>query len=285
MFENILIPVSSEFYEKEVLERSIFLAEKFKSTINLVYIIEEKTLDQTDKLTHDYRTYFERSETKKEIIRKHIHTADNIIFEDAKFFFKDRDIPLEEKIIEGEFSKVVKSETNKKIYDLILMGFEKECILNYRLFDEVNMPIWVESGSKSNFILAVCSNLAPNRKVPLISIELAKSLGWELHMLYVVDTEDSVEVDGTGRRSNRKTEKELVFRGENFIEQMRKKGINVSLVKGSLEKETVKAADALKAGLVIIGREQKKKGVLGLPTKSVKRKMAEKCKYSILFIN
>ena len=107
MFKNILVPVSSEFYSKEVLDRSIFLAEKFKSTINLVYIIEEKTLNQTDKLTHDYRTHFERSETKKEIIRKHIHTADNIIFKDAKFFFKNRGIRLEEKIIEESSWKAV----------------------------------------------------------------------------------------------------------------------------------------------------------------------------------
>ena len=40
MFKNILIPISSEFYTKDVLKRSIFLAEKFKSIINLIYIIE-----------------------------------------------------------------------------------------------------------------------------------------------------------------------------------------------------------------------------------------------------
>jgi len=45
MFKNILIPISSEFYSKEVLERSVLLAEKFKSSINLIYIIEEKMLD------------------------------------------------------------------------------------------------------------------------------------------------------------------------------------------------------------------------------------------------
>ena len=44
MFENILIPISSEFYSKDILKRSVFLAEKFNSTINLVYIIEKKNL-------------------------------------------------------------------------------------------------------------------------------------------------------------------------------------------------------------------------------------------------
>ena len=124
MFKNILIPISSEFYQKEVFQIGAFLAEKFNSTITLIYIIEEKTLDQTDKLSDAYRTHYDRKETKKDIIREHIHTADNIVFDDAKFFFKNKKIPLEEKIIEGEFSNVIKSEINKKKYDLILMGFE-----------------------------------------------------------------------------------------------------------------------------------------------------------------
>lgn len=285
MFKNILIPISSEFYSKEVLERSVFLAEKFKSTINLVYIIEEKTLNQTDRLSDAYRTHYERAETKNEIVRKHKLTADNIVFNDAKFYFKDRDIPFEEKIVEGEFSKVIKMEIDKNGYDLILMGFVKECILNYRLLDEVRIPVWVEAESEGKSILAVCSNLAPNQKVPDISLKLSENLGWDLHMLYVVDVEDSVQVDENCIRSDKKPERDLVFCGQNFVEKMKNKGINVQLVKGSLEKETVNAAESINPNLVIVGREQKKKGILGFPVKNVKRKMAEKCKYSILFVN
>ena len=54
---------------------------------------------------------------------------------------------------------------------------------------------------------------------------------------------------------------------------------------GSLEKETIKAAEKINANLVIVGREQKKKGLLGLPVKNLKKKLAEKCEYSILFLN
>ena len=66
---------------------------------------------------------------------------------------------------------------------------------------------------------------------------------------------------------------------------MKNKGVTVELVKGSLEKETTKAADSINPNLVVMGREQKKKGILGLPVKHIKRKMADKCQYSILFIN
>ena len=63
------------------------------------------------------------------------------------------------------------------------------------------------------------------------------------------------------------------------------KNIGIQLVKGNLEKETFKAAEKIGAGLIILGREKKKKGMLGLPVGNIKRKMVEKCKYSMLFIN
>ncbi len=285
MFKNILVPISSEYYSKEVLERTAFLAEKFNSTINLIYIIEEKVLNQTDKLSNAYRTPHEIAETKKDIIREHKLAADNIVFDDANYFLKRKQIPLEEKIIEGEFSKVVKRETDKKDYDLILMGFEKECFLNYRLLDELDIPIWIQSKSEGKSILSVCSNLAPNQKVPDISLKLSELLGWSLNMLYIVDNEDNVQVDKNGKRSDKKPERALLFNGQNFVNEMKNKGINIKLVTGSLEKVTLKAAEEINPNLIIVGREQKKKGILGLPVKHLKRKLAEKCKYSLLFVN
>lgn len=285
MFNNILIPISSEFYSKDVIRRSVYLADKFKSNVNLVYIIEEKTLNQADRISDAYRTSYEMKETKKELIKKQKLAAYNIIFDDAKYFFKDKKVPIEEKIVEGEFSEVVKREIEKKDYDLILMGYEKECILNYRLLDDVNIPVWIEGKSEGKSILAVCSNLAPNQRVPDVGLKLSGALGWDLHMLYVVDVEDSVQVNDQCIRSDKQPEKNLLFCGQNFVEEMKNKGVNVQLVKGSLEKETTKAADSINPNLVIMGREQKKKGLLGLPVKHVKRKMADKCQYSILFIN
>jgi hypothetical protein len=284
MFNNILIPISSEFYQKNIFLRGTFLAEKFNSATKLIYIIEEKTLNQTEKRLNLHRTDFDKEETKKEIIRRHIHIADTIIFEDAERLFAGKNIPFNGEIIEGEFSAVIKGQINRHKYDLILMGFEKGCLLNYRLFDEVNAPIWIESGSDNNSILAVCSNLAPNQKVPEMGIRLSKELGWDLQMLYIVDTQDLVEVDQKGERSEKKSENQLLARGQQFVSEIEKKGIDVKLVRGSIEKETVKAAENIGAGLIILGREQKKKNMLGIPTKGLKKKMAETCKYSILFV-
>jgi len=285
MFKNILIPISSEHYSKNVLKTGIFLAEKFHSNVTLVYIIEEKTINKTKKIIDSYRTPLEIEETKKTIILKHKQTADNIIFNDAKFLIKNKNISFVEKTTQGEFSDAVKKELGKKQYDLILMGFEKGCLLNYRILEDVDIPVWIETKGYNKKILGVCSNLAPNQKVPKISIKLSKALNWDLQMLYVIDTEDSVQVDEKGMRSGKKLRRDLEFGGQKFADEMKTKNIQTLTVRGSLENETIKAAKKFDAGLIVVGRQQKKKGKLGLPVKNIKRKIVEKCKYSILFTN
>lgn len=285
MFKKILVPVSSEFYSKDVLKRCIFLAEKFESTVHLVYIIEEKTLYQTNKKSDAHRTHYDRMETEHDIMNKQMQAADDIVFKDAKMLFEQKKIPFDHEVAKGEFSVVVSSELEKQKYDLIVMGYERGCMVNYRLLDNVDVPIWIEAGGYHTSILAVCSNLAPNQKVPDLSRRLAQEWGWDLHMLYVVDVEDAVEVDVNGKRSERKPKRDLLFTGQTFVEDMSQKGIDVQTVQGSLEHETIKAAQSLEAGLVIIGREQKKRGKFGLPVRKLKQKMADRCKYSILFVN
>ena len=285
MFNNILLPISSEFYPKHILQKAIFLAEKFNSKLTLIYIIETKTLLQTDKATDSYRTQKEIEETKKEIINNQKETAAKIVFEYANHLLKNKNMSFEEKTVEGEYSDAIQRELDLNEYDLILMGFEKECLLNYRLLEDVNIPVWVETGRESKKILGVCSNLAPNQKVPDLSVKLSEIFDWELEMLYVVDVEDSVQVDEQGKRSEKKPERDLLFTGQKFVEEIEKKGIKAQLVKGSLEKETIKAAEKINANLIVVGREQKKKGMLGLPVKNIRKKIAEKCDYSILFIH
>jgi len=285
MFKKILVPVSSEFYSKDVLTRCVFLAMKYKSTVSLVYIIEEKTLYQTKKKSDAHRTYHDIIETERDILSKQMQTADDIVFEDSELLFKKNNIPFDHRVIKGEFSVVVNSELEKNEYDLIIIGYDKDCMINYRLLDNVDIPVWIEAGGHRNSILAVCSNLAPNQKVPDISRRLAQEWDWDLYMLYVTDIEDAVKVDVNGLRSEKKPKSDLLFAGQNFVKDIIKKGFDVRIVQGSLENETIKAAQELEAGLVILGREQKKRGKFGLPVKRFKQKMADRCKYSLLFVN
>jgi len=285
MFENILIPISSEFYPKQILKRSSVLAKKFNSKLTFLYIIEDKALEKTDQLVDSYLSDYEITQTKKQIIKAKKIAADEIVFNDAKEFFKDKKIKITEKVKKGEFTPIIFKELRKEKYDLILMGFEKECHLKYRLLDQVDIPVWIEARSDSKKILAVTSNLTPNEKVTKMSMKLSKKFGWSLDMLYVIDKEDTTEVDEEGKRSSKKTEDDLVLIGNIFLKKIEKKGIRIKMIKGKIEKETIKTAEEINANLVVIGKEEKKKGLLGLPVKNVKQKIAGKCEYSILFVN
>jgi len=66
---------------------------------------------------------------------------------------------------------------------------------------------------------------------------------------------------------------------------MKQKGVEVQLVTGAFEKEIRKAAERIDAGVIIIGREQKQKGLWGLPVKDSKKKVLQRCKCSLLFLN
>ncbi len=285
MFENILIPISSEFYPKQVLKRGRYLSKKFNSKLTFLYIIEEKALEETDQLVNSYMSDFEINQTKKQIIKAKKISADKMVFNDVYNFFKGKKVTFEEKIKKGEFTPIILKELKKKKYDLILMGFEKECRLKYRLLDKVDIPVWIEAKSDSKKILAVTSNVTPNEKVIKMSMKLSKKLGWALDMLYVVDREDSTLVDEKGKRSSKKTENDLVLIGDTFLKKIEKKGIKIKMVKGKIEKETVKTAKNINANLVIIGKEEKRKGIFGLPIKNVKQKICGNCEYSILFAN
>jgi len=285
VFRSILVPISSEFYPPAVFQISAFLAKAFQGTVTSVYVTEKRILDDFDRLSDAHLSLYEREETEHDIRSEHLAQAEQIVFEDAKGFFKKREIPLQTKCVEGEFSEVIKNEIETSKYDLIVMGYGKACFIDYRLLDEISIPVWIESGVDTDTILAVCSNLAPNQKIHIFGKQVSELLAKKLHMMYVVDLEDPVIVDSSGNRSGKKTKEELMQKGQEFVEFMRQKGVQVNLVTGVFEKEVQKAAKKINPRLILIGREKKRKGRLGLPMKNVKRRLAGHCDYSFLFIN
>jgi nucleotide-binding universal stress UspA family protein len=285
MFKKILVPISSEFFPPAVFQISALLAQASHGTVTSIYIYEKKIFDEIERLSDTYLSHYDREETQREIRQEHLCQAEQIVFENAKAFFKKRDIPLQTTCKEGILDDIIKQEIAEKKYDLIVIGFEREYTFDYHLLSDVHIPIWIESGKGKKSILAVCSNLAPNKKVPLVSMQLASLLGWELHMTYIVDTEDTVEVDESGTRKEKKSLPELQQKAKHFMKNMKEKGIEVQLVTGTFEKETLRAASRIQPGLVVIGREQKQKGLLGFPVKDSKKKILEHCKCSLLFLN
>jgi nucleotide-binding universal stress UspA family protein len=285
MFKNILIPISSEYYSKEALKKGANLAKHFESKVNIIYIIEEKTLNQTDKKSNIFRTQVEKKETKEIIIKSQMQTANIIIFFDANNIFKDKGIIPNFKILEGEFSNIIKNEMESNDYDLVLMGYEKWCLLKYRILDDINIPLWIIGTPGDKTLLAICSNLTPNEKIIQTSAELSKLFNWDLQLIYIIDTRDNLLFDENTKRFVRMSIKDLIEKGQTLVEDMKKDGIDAKMVKGGFDEETVQAAKSINANLIVIGQERKKTDLLGFTIKGANRKIVEKCGCSILFMN
>lgn len=286
MFKNILIPISSEFFPHQILLRGARLAADFGSDVTIIYILEEKVFQQLEKVSESFRSPYEQTETKSDLAREHKSVADSIVFDEAHRIFSSAGQTFKSKTKLGEFSAVVQQNLQEQTYDLVLMGFKKECLLYYRLLNDATVPVWIESEQHGGHcVLAVCSNISPNQKVPQMSKQLAEALGWDLHVLYVVDVQDTVEVDSNGVRSPPKSEKHLLAVGEQFVENIQRQGISAELIRGCLEREVIRATNRIPVGLVVIGREQKEHKMFGISVRNTKKKLAEKCAYSLLFIN
>ncbi len=285
MFTKIVVAISSEFMSEGPIIRAAQLAEKFNSEVKLVYIIEEKVLKTLDKVAEGVQTYQEREKIKKDIIENHGARSGEMILKKFETILKKKGINAKKKIVRGEFSEIIKLEIEKEKSDLIIMGFQRSCLLGYRLFQDLDIPIWIESNEKLKKILAVCTNLAPNEKVPKVSMALAKSYNAELSMIYVIDTTDRIMVDKNLRRSEKKDKQTLIEEGNKFKENMEKKGLKTDVAIGGLEKLIREKEKKIKANLIIIGREQKKRRILGVYYRNPRLKIAEKTKHSILYLN
>jgi len=281
IFERILVPISSEYFPIEAVKRAGELEEVFGSFIEIVYIIEEKTLKKIDEVAESVNTEYEREELKKEVTATGNFMAHSLIFKEANKFFKKEP---EKKVLEGEFTNIIKEEVQREKITCILMGFEKECMLRYRLFEEVNIPIWVEMEGGKNIVLGICSNLSPNKKVPKVTFTLSKALGYEPYIIYIVDTSDRVEVDSEGRRSVKKPIDYLLRNGEEFVKKFEEKGIKTMVLHGSIEEKIGEIARELDAGLIVVGRERKRRKILGVFCRDVKKEITEKAGHSLLFL-
>lgn len=281
IFRRILVPISSEYFPIEAVKRAGKLAETFGSSVEIVYIIEEKTLKKIDEVAESVNTEYEREELKREVTEEGSFMAHSLIFKEVDKFFKKEP---EKKVLEGEFTNVIKEEIRKEGITCILMGFEKECMLRYRLFEEVDIPIWVEMNGGKNIVAGVCSNLSPNKKVPKVTFTLAKVLGYEPYIVYIVDTSDRVEVDENGKRSVKKPIEYLLRNGEKFVKKFEEEGIKTVVLHGPIEEKIGEIARKLDASLVVIGREKKRRKILGVFCREIKKEITERAGHSLLFL-
>lgn len=284
MFERILIAISSEFYAKEVLQQGAMLVQRCGGAVTIVYIIEEKTIAQAEKRSGSFRTRCEKEETKKKIIEGQEQTANVIIFFEAKAIFKEAGLIPNFKIVEGEFSTVIEQEVQTQHFDAVLIGYSEEGLLRYRILDEITVPLWVVGDAGNHCVLGVCSNLTPNQKIPLMSRKLASCLGWDFQLVYIVDVHEPITYDETAQQFVKRSVEQLLSDGQRYVDEMAKNRVSTQMASGVLVDQIVQNAKQLHAGLVVVGQEQKRYDILGLPLRSMNQRLVEKSRSSTMFV-
>lgn len=269
------MPISSEFPPKNIFGRAKKFSEVFGSKIYILYITEEKTLRKVEEVAEPFLTEEQLNRIENSIIDKSKEIAD-IIFEKVK-----NKIPVFKlETTYGEFSDEIIKFSEKNDITCVLTEFEKECFLNYTLFEKIRIPVWVEAGEGSNVVMGVCSNLAPNLRVPGITLKIATAFGYDSKLIYIIDVEEKAEVDEKGFKKE-KTLEELQKSAERFAER-HKKNFEVEITVGSIEEKVTEFAEKFNPDVIVVGREMKKRKLF---CKELKMEMIEKLKNSLLFLN
>ncbi|HEC88013.1 MAG TPA: universal stress protein [Thermoplasmata archaeon] len=275
LFSRVLLPISSEFPPRNIFRRAKKFSDIFGSKIFVLYITEEKTLKKVEEVAEPFLTEEQLKEMENNIIDKNKEIA-GIIFEKIK-----DSIPVfKREITYGEFSDEIIKFSEKNEITCILMEFEKECFLNYTLFEKIKIPVWVEAQEGKKMVMGICSNLAPNLRVPEVTLKLAEALGYASKLIYIVDIDEKAEVNEKGFKEEKSID-ELKKSAEEFAEK-HKKNFIVEIAVGGIEEKITEFAEKLNPDVIIVGREMKKRKLF---CKELKMEMVEKIKNSLLLLN
>jgi nucleotide-binding universal stress UspA family protein len=272
-----LVPISSEFSFEQIVQRAGMLSHAFNSAVMVVYIIETKTLKTMGDVAETMLTDQQLKEMGQDIVSSATDIAKQIIFERVKPVLPNCEIA----VAVGEFSEEIRRAAEKWQATCVVTGYERYCTLRYRLLEDLNLPLWVEQHPSTNpIVLGVCSNLAPNKRVPDLTIELAANLNAIPHLLYVVDIEELVEMDEQGEK-HQSTTANLTETGQMFLRSYRDH-IHGHFSVGVLEDNIVRYTTKLNPDVVIIGHEMKRKKFL---CHELKRDIVTRMQHSLLFLN
>ena len=277
LFKRLLVPISSEFSFEQIIIRAGALAKVFKSAVMVVYIIETKTIKNMGEVAESMLTEQQLKKMENDIISSATDIAKKIIFEQVKPVLPDCEVAVSV----GEFSEEVCRIAEKWHATCVVTRYERYCTLRYRLLEDLNIPLWVEQQlGKNPIVLGVCSNLAPNKRVPDLTIDLATTFKATPHLLYIIDIEEPVEVDEQGEK-HQSTTASLTEYGQAFLRSYRDIAQGHFSV-GVLEDDIIRYTTRLNPDVVIIGREMKRKKFL---CREIKRDIVVRMEHSVLFLN
>ncbi len=274
MFENILVPISSNFIPERAIERTKFFIDNFKSKIIFLYIAESKTVNKISMGSTHALTPKLIEDIKKEIYDAHMESIATEVKHKIAQSLGERRKSCAYSIRKGEFSDVINRFIDRTFrssyenFNMVLLEYKKKTNLNYRIFDDCNIPIWVERGGSIKNILAITSSLSANELLPKYAKILEEASKANLKTFHY-----SVKERG---KLLKKAEMDSNLANTRLEEDWQ--GVS------SMEKEIIRDINLKDYDLLIIGRTCKACGFMGLTTHLPKVEIAKKINSNVLIL-
>lgn len=126
MFSRILVAVDGSESAKKAFEKSIYLAQKCNSKIEVVHVV-------TCELGGDSATIYDLLDEAKITAKK--------MLEEYKIEAAKNDIPIEIMITQGDAAKIIIELSKKNRYDLIIMGTRGRTTFQELLLGSVSLKV------------------------------------------------------------------------------------------------------------------------------------------------
>jgi nucleotide-binding universal stress UspA family protein len=194
MFDNILLPLPSEYFPNFAVKRAIQLATRFDSEITMEYIFEKQMMEKLQNVSSGTVACESIREMVHEVKKVELEDESIVLFDKIEKLTKDKNIKLNKLVRSGMHTDKIMEIIKKEEIDLIITEFHKDALLKYRILYDSPIPVWVEhSGKKLNQIYGVLTNLSPNKLVPDMAFILSKKLNLPLKFYYVLDSSESYD--------------------------------------------------------------------------------------------
>ena len=126
MFPNILVAVDGSESAKKAFEKSIYLAQKCNSRIDLVHVVQ-------CEVGGDSANTFEKIDELKEKAKK--------MLEEYKIQASSKNVPIQITVMQGDPAKVIIELAKAKNYDLIIMGTRGRTAFQELLIGSVSQKV------------------------------------------------------------------------------------------------------------------------------------------------
>jgi len=252
LFNRILLPLPSEYFPENAVQRAIDIASKFNSKLIIQYIFEEQVIDKIDNVSSGAVSQCALDEMSKNMKNLSVGGESTVIFEKIENIARKKNVEVKKLIGDGIHTDEILDCIKRENIDLMVTEFHKDTFLKYRILYDSPISIWLEqSGKEIEEVYGILTNLSPNKCVPSFAFKISQKLNIPLHFYYVLDDTEPYD-ENNEKHTRKKLISSLVKKGTGF-----KTHYKINEVTGDISSFVNHQFKKEDSGLVILGRFEK----------------------------